>query len=68
MISANLGGTISNEENYTKKTMIYLGSNIKLYQWLRFELQGNISNYKDLSGGGNNYNDSMLQASVSMNW
>ncbi len=68
MISANLGGTISNEENFTKKIMIYMGSNIILYQWLRFELQGNISNYKDLSGGGNNYNDSMLQASVSMNW
>lgn len=68
MISANLGGTISKEENYTKKTMIYMGSNIILYQWLRFELQGNISNYKDLSGGGLNYNDSMLQASVSVNW
>ncbi|TSA25950.1 MAG: hypothetical protein D4R68_08055 [Ignavibacteriales bacterium] len=68
MISTNLGGTISNEENYTKKIMIYLGSNIILYQWLRFELQGNISNFKDLSGGGNNYNDAMLQATVSMNW
>ncbi len=64
MISANLGATISNEENYTKRTMIYMGSNIILAEWLRFELQGNISNYEDLSGTGINYNDSMLQASV----
>ena len=48
IISANLGGTISNEENYTKRTIIYMGSNIILAEWLRFELQGNISNYKDL--------------------
>jgi hypothetical protein len=67
-ISANLGGTISNEENYTKRTMIYMGSNIILAEWLRFELQGNISNYKDLSGGGADYNNSMLQASVLINW
>ncbi len=67
-ISANLGGTISNEENYTKRTMIYMGSNIILAEWLRFELQGNISNYEDLSGGGADYNNSMLQASVLINW
>lgn len=67
-ISANLGGTISNEENYTKRTMIYMGSNIILAEWLRFELQGNISNYKDLSGGGADYNNSMLQASVLIKW
>jgi hypothetical protein len=48
--------------------MIFLGSNIILAEWLRFELQGNLSNYKDLSGGINNYNDSMLQASVSVKW
>lgn len=64
MISVNLGGTISNEENFTKKKMIYMGSNIILSEWLRFELQGNISNYEDLSGAGINYNDNMLQASV----
>ncbi len=64
MISLNLGGTISNEENFTKKKVIYMGSNIILSEWLRFELQGNISNYEDLSGGGINYNDGMLQASV----
>jgi len=68
MISANAGATISNEENATKRTMIFLGSNIILAEWLRFELQGNLSNYKDLSGGINNYNDSMLQASVSVKW
>ncbi|MFA7419922.1 MAG: hypothetical protein WCZ90_09570 [Melioribacteraceae bacterium] len=68
MISANLGSTISNEENYTKKTMVYLGSNLKLYEWLKFDLQGNISNYKDLSGLSSNYNDSMLQATVVINW
>lgn len=68
MISANLGGTISNEENFTNKTMLYLGSNIILYQWLRVELQANLSKYKDLSGSGSDYNDSMLQATVSMTW
>jgi hypothetical protein len=68
MISANLGGAISKEENYTKKNMIYFGSSIILTEWLRFEVQGNITNYKDLSGGGLNYNDSMLQASVMMKW
>ncbi|MDP3581076.1 MAG: hypothetical protein Q8S39_04015 [Ignavibacteria bacterium] len=68
MISANLGGTISKEENYTKKTVIYFGSNISLSQWLRFELQGNISNYQDLSGGDNSYSDSMVQATVLINW
>lgn len=68
MISVNLGGTISNEENFTNRTMIYMGSNIILAEWLRFELQGNISKYKDLSGGGNDYNDGMLQASVLINW
>lgn len=67
-ISANVGGTISNEENYTKRTMIYMGSNFLISQWLRFEVQINLTNYKDLSGGGNNYNDSMLQASAVINW
>ena len=68
MISANLGGTISNEENLTKRILISLGSNIIISKLLRFQLQGNLSNYKDLSGGSNNYNDSMLQASVMINW
>jgi len=67
-ISANLGGTISKEENYTNRTMIYLGSNILISQWLRFELQVNLSKYKDLSGGGKSYNDGMLQASAVINW
>lgn len=67
-ISANLGGTISNEENYTNRTMVYLGSNVLLAEWIRFELQVNLSKYKDLSGGTNNYNDSMLQASLIVKW
>jgi hypothetical protein len=67
-ISANLGGTISNEESLTKRVMVTLGTNIMISKLLRFQLQGNISNYKDLSGGGLNYNDSMLQASVMLNW
>jgi hypothetical protein len=68
MISANLGGTISNEENLTKRVLISLGSNIVVSKMLRIQLQGNLSNYKDLSGGNLNYNDSMLQASVQLNW
>jgi len=68
MISANLGGTISNEENLTKRVLITIGSNIVVSKLLRIQLQGNLSNYKDLSGGNFNYNDSMLQASVQLNW
>ena len=67
-ISTSLGGTISNEENLTKRVMLSIGSNIIFYQWLRLQLQGNISNYKDLSGGSNDYTDSMLLASVLLNW
>jgi len=68
MVSANLGGTIAKEENYTKKTMIYFGSSISLLQSLKFELQGNLSNYQDLTGGENSYNDAMVQATVLINW
>ena len=67
-ISANLGGTISNEENLTKRVMVTLSSNIIVSKLLRIQLQGNISNYKDLSGGGLNYNDSMLQVTALINW
>jgi hypothetical protein len=67
-VSANLGGTISNEENLTKRVMISIGTSINLYQWLRFQLQGNIANYTDLAGGGNNYTDSMLLATALLNW
>ena len=66
--SANLGTTISDEENFTKRTFIYMSLNIILSEWLRFELQGNYSNYVDLSGVGNNYNDKMLQVSALVKW
>jgi hypothetical protein len=68
MLSAIIGQTISKEENYTKKTIIYFGSSISLSQWLRFELQANVSSYSDLSGGVNSYNDAMVQATVLINW
>ncbi len=67
-ISINLGATFSNEENFTKRSLIYIGSDIILSELLKLQLQGKISNYKDLSGGGNNYNDSMLQAIVFVTW
>ncbi len=68
MISANLGTTFSNEENLTKRIMISMGSNITISEWLRLALQGNISNYTDLSGGSNNYTDSMMQVSLLVKW
>ncbi|MFA7289148.1 MAG: hypothetical protein WC055_09730 [Melioribacteraceae bacterium] len=68
IISASLGGNISNEEHFTKRTMLSIGSNIILTQWIRFELQANISRYKDLSGVGNSYNDGMLQIAALINW
>lgn len=68
LISANLGTTFSNEEHYTKRIMLYMGSSINLAEWLRFELQGNLANYKDLTGGGHNYNDSLFQAIVIVKW
>lgn len=68
MISAKLGGTISKEENLTKKTVLYFGSSISFLQSLKFELQGNISNYQDLSGGEMSYNDAMVQVTVLFNW
>lgn len=68
MISANLGGTISNEEHYTKKATIYFGSNITAANWIKFELQGNILKYKDLSGAASSYNDAMFQLSALLHW
>lgn len=67
-ISANLGTTFSNEEHYTKRIIVYMGSNIILADWLRFELQGSISNYKDLTGGPNSYDDGMFRASINVKW
>lgn len=68
IISANLGGTISNEEHYTKKTTIYFGSNITAADWIKLELQGNILSYKDLSGAASSYNDAMFQLSALLHW
>jgi len=67
-VSVNLGGTISKEEYKTKRIMINFGSSINLYQWLIIQLQGNVSDYKDLSGVSNNYTDSMLLATVLFKW
>jgi len=67
-VSVNLGGTISKEEYKTKRIMISFGSNINLYQWLIIQLQGNVSDYKDLSGVSNNYTDSMFLATALFKW
>lgn len=68
MISTSLGTNFSKEENLTKKTMIYMGSNISISPLMTFELQGNLSKYTDLSGGENSYNDAMVQMIVLFNW
>ena len=68
MISASLGGTISNEEKITRRTMFYFGSSINAAQWIRFELQGNISKHKDLSGTASSYNDATFQLSALLHW
>ncbi|MFZ5948388.1 MAG: hypothetical protein ACOYU5_10545 [Stygiobacter sp.] len=67
-ISANLGGTISNEENLTKRVLVSLGSNIIVSKLLSVQLQGNISSYKDLSGTASSYNDAMFQLSALLHW
>lgn len=67
-ISVDFGTTFSHEENFTKRSLIYIGSNINIAEWLTLQLNGNYSKFKDLSGGGNNYNESMLKASALINW
>lgn len=52
----------------TKKTMFYFGSNITAANWIKFELQGNVSNYKDLSGLVSSYNEAMFQVVALINW
>jgi hypothetical protein len=68
IISTTLGTTISNEERYTKKTMLYASANLSIAQWLKFELQASLFSYTDLSGIGNSYDDNMLQVTMLMNW
>jgi len=58
----------SSNAGFNKTTMFYFGSNITAANWIKFELQGNVSNYKDFSGRAGRYNDPMFQVVAFINW